>query len=428
MQSKRVAFQVVFLAIIVSLSGCHQHIVIPMPANKGIDPGQYSIDQYTGDLNNYVTATTPGSVDLTAAKLARNTIAYGLMTQIEVVYGAYYRHLFGGKNFVAIAGDFVSLGLGSAGSIATNAATKTIFSALGTGVTGINLSIDKNYYSQQSFQVIGIAMQTRRDKLRAVIINNLNQDVASYPLTAAKRDLIAYLNSGSLAAGLQELQEEAGAATAADKTPKAVGPPVAPTNLSPNVGISTISLLWDPTPGATSYNVYSGSATGVTIASGKKLGSVSTNLYTDLSAATGVPTFYVVTAVNAAGESPISNQVSATPKTQMATPAAGIGPPTNLLVFGGDSQNKLSWTASDGAVSFNVYRQLTKGVVLLPANKIGGTVNNFTTDSTVTNGITYFYGVTAVDAAGNESVLSKEEFATPAVLTHGTPVMMFSPH
>ena len=140
-QTKYPALKLVFLASILVLSGCtrHQHVVIPMPASKDIDPGQYSLDQYTANLQSYETYTSKANIDLTAAKLARNDIAYGLMTQIEVVYGAYYRRLFGGKNTVAIVGDFVSLGLGSAGSIATNSATKRLSTHYGV-VAGSGLA------------------------------------------------------------------------------------------------------------------------------------------------------------------------------------------------------------------------------------------------------------------------------------------------
>jgi len=139
------------------------------------------------------------------------------MAQIDVVYGQYYNRLFSRKNFLGVGGDAVTLGLSSAASIAGNPATKTLLSALGTGVSGLSLSIDKNYFAQQTFQVIGIAMQTRRDKVRNYVVTKLESNTTDYPLAAAKRDLIAYFNAGTLPGGLQELQEEAGVATSPNK-------------------------------------------------------------------------------------------------------------------------------------------------------------------------------------------------------------------
>jgi hypothetical protein len=51
--------------------------------------------------------------------------------------------------------------------------------------------------------------------------------VLEYPLTAVKRDLVLYLYAGSLPGGLQEIQKEAGAASAAtDSQAKPAGAPV----------------------------------------------------------------------------------------------------------------------------------------------------------------------------------------------------------
>jgi hypothetical protein len=207
-------------ATLVSHLGCGpKKNQLKLPSTAMVDPSQYSLEQYKIDLGKYDAAST-----LAEKTQARNNIAYGLMTQIEEFYGAYYKKLFGGRNSVAVAGDAVTLGLGAAGAIATNSATQAIFAALNTGLNGLSLSIDKNFYAQQSFQVIGTAMQTRRDKLRKQIMAHLTSDDATkYPLTAAKRDLIEYWNAGTLAYGLQELQEEAGTASAVSKglvTPK----------------------------------------------------------------------------------------------------------------------------------------------------------------------------------------------------------------
>jgi hypothetical protein len=84
------------------------------------------------------------------------------MSDIEVVYGQYTTGLFSGKGQAGVLGDVVQLGLTAASTIAAPVRTKTIFSALATALGGVNLSFDKNFFAQQSFAIIGIAMQTRR--------------------------------------------------------------------------------------------------------------------------------------------------------------------------------------------------------------------------------------------------------------------------
>ncbi len=71
----------------------------------------------------------------------------------------------------------------------------------------------------------------------------------------------------------------------------------------------------------------------------------------------------------------------------------------------------LSWTASTSTVSgYNVYRSTTSGAGYAKINgSLVGTVNY--SDSTVQNGVTYYYVTTAVDSSGNESTYSNEASA-----------------
>ncbi|MCC5468660.1 LamG-like jellyroll fold domain-containing protein [Pelosinus baikalensis] len=88
-----------------------------------------------------------------------------------------------------------------------------------------------------------------------------------------------------------------------------------------------------------------------------------------------------------------------------------IDAPTNLTASAGDSQVSLSWNAVEGAASYNVKRSTTAGgpYTTIATNVTGASY----VDSTVTNGTTYYYVVTAVDSNGNESASSNEASATP---------------
>ncbi len=162
-----------------------------------------------------------------------------------------------------------------------------------------------------------------------------------------------------------------------------------PTNLTASAGDTQVSLSWSAVSGATGYNVKRSTTTGgpyTTVTSSVY------NSYTDSSVTNGTTYYYVVSAVNAGGESGNSNEVSATP--QVAVPAA----PTNLTATAGDSQVSLSWTASDTATSYNVKRaSSTGGPYTSIANGITGTSY---VDSTAVNGTTYYYVVSAVNAGG----------------------------
>lgn len=82
----------------------------------------------------------------------------------------------------------------------------------------------------------------------------------------------------------------------------------------------------------------------------------------------------------------------------------------NLVASAGNAEVNLSWNAIDGAVGYNVKRSNTKGG---PYTTIasGVTDTNYV-DTAVTNGVTYYYVVTAITGTG-ESAKSNEAAATP---------------
>ncbi|MDB5238684.1 MAG: fibronectin type protein [Candidatus Parcubacteria bacterium] len=114
---------------------------------------------------------------------------------------------------------------------------------------------------------------------------------------------------------------------------------------------------------------------------------------------------YYVTAVNTAGESASSSPSS-------ATPATVPGSPTGLGATRGDTQISLSWTApaSDGGSSVTSYNVYVSGGAL--ATTTSGTTATITG---LTNGVSYSYYVTAVNALG-ESASSSIASATPAAV------------
>lgn len=87
--------------------------------------------------------------------------------------------------------------------------------------------------------------------------------------------------------------------------------PAAPTGVNAVAGSGQVVLSWSNDSSTTGNNVYWASSPGVTIANGTKIAGATSPL-TDLKPA-GAPVFYVVTATNANGESPVSAEVTATP-------------------------------------------------------------------------------------------------------------------
>ena len=87
------------------------------------------------------------------------------------------------------------------------------------------------------------------------------------------------------------------------------------------------------------------------------------------------------------------------------------GSPTNLVATAGSGLVNLAWSASSGAASYQVYRSTTSGTFNYATADATVTTTSFK-DEGLTNGITYYYVVRAVNAAG-ASTSSNQALATP---------------
>jgi fibronectin type 3 domain-containing protein len=182
-----------------------------------------------------------------------------------------------------------------------------------------------------------------------------------------------------------------------------VTPPATPSGVTATAGNAQVSLTWTSVSGATSYQV----KRSVTSGSGyTQVGTPTTASFTDTGLTNGTTYYYVVSAVNSAGESANSTEQSATPVLPIPTA------PTNVTATAGDTQVNLSWTASANAASYHVKRSTTNGSGYAQVSAPTGTSFN---DTGLTNGTTYYYVVTALNASG-ESANSSQVSATPAAM------------
>ena len=205
--------------------------------------------------------------------------------------------------------------------------------------------------------------------------------------------------------GSSPLSNEASAMPVA---PPAVPP--APANLGAAAGDQRVVLTWAASTGAASYNLYRGTSAGGEAAAPVKT-LITGTTYTDMGLTNGVTYFYKVAAVNTAGTSGSSNEAKATPVAPPAVPPA----PANLGAAAGDQRVVLTWAASTGAASYNLYRGTSAGGESATPVKTLITGTTYT-DMGLTNGVTYFYKVAALNNAGTSGA-SNEASAAPSAPT-----------
>jgi alpha-L-fucosidase 2 len=168
------------------------------------------------------------------------------------------------------------------------------------------------------------------------------------------------------------------------------------------ISSSRIDLSWSASPDAQYYTVKRANVSGgsyLVIAD-----NLNTNQYSDTGLAGGTTYYYVVSASNAQGHSGDSAEVSAATKN---------GPPpvpTNLSATPDNAKVWLSWSVSAGAVSYNLKRATTVGGPYLTI--ASPTANSFT-DTSVSNGTSYYYRVSAVKGS-LESADSRPMSALPS--------------
>jgi fibronectin type 3 domain-containing protein len=184
-------------------------------------------------------------------------------------------------------------------------------------------------------------------------------------------------------------------------TPAPPALPAAPTGLSAAPGDSKVLLSWAASATASGFSVLRSIAAG---GSYTVIGSATTTTYTDSGVTNGTTYYYVVQATNSAGASGYSNQAS-------ATPAGPPSPPAKVTASAGNQSVALSWSASAGAIGYNVLRSTSSGG---PYAAVASAVASTTyTDSSVINGTTYYYVIQATNGTGT-SGNSDQAAATPS--------------
>ena len=183
--------------------------------------------------------------------------------------------------------------------------------------------------------------------------------------------------------------EESSYSSQAYATP--IAPPSAPTGLLVQLGNTQATLSWSASATATSYNVKRSTVNGNGYST---VGTVTGLSFNDSGLVNNTTYYYVISALNAGGESPNSSQVVLTPSANLPLAPAG------LVALADNQQIKLSWSASSAAISYNVKRSTISGGPYITLSSSGAVTTTSYIDSPITNGTNYYYVISAVNANG----------------------------
>lgn len=197
-----------------------------------------------------------------------------------------------------------------------------------------------------------------------------------------------------------------------DDLPQPPSVPTAPITISGVGGVGQVTLSWKSVSNATAYNLYYATRPGVTIANGTKISAVTTP-YVQTGLAAGSTFYYMITALNSAGESAGSVEISATTAVTEPLPILPTKP-GNVIALGGTRQVTLSWSPVTNATSYNLYYSTGSNGVTTANGILVTDVTSPAVLGDLTAGTTYNYIVTAVNSAG-ESAASEQVAATTLI-------------
>ncbi|OPH61204.1 hypothetical protein BC351_14750 [Paenibacillus ferrarius] len=189
--------------------------------------------------------------------------------------------------------------------------------------------------------------------------------------------------------------------------PHLVAPP-APNLQSASAGDASVTLDWSPVKGATIYNIFGSTESDSYLA---PIATVSGSVYKyEIIGLTNDTKYYFkVQAANEAGGSPLSNELSVTPKVNAP------GAPTDLQAKAGIGTIQLSWNGVNSATGYKIYMSTISGSYGSVSDAVYSTVtgNGYNAElKGLTPGTVYYFVVKAVNASG-DSDPSNEASATP---------------
>ena len=225
---------------------------------------------------------------------------------------------------------------------------------------------------------LGNAVNAMNGAVRVGVLNTSNNTIT--PAANATSNRIFAMTSANIQSAFLQL------------VPGAVPNP--PASLSAAAGNAQVTLTWPAVSGATTYNVKRSLTSGGPYAN--VMTGVTATTFTNTGLTNGTQYFYVITALNASGESAISPQASATPSAGGGTTggATATGAIANASPWFNELQVRLANTQIITSLTVTVNVARTTGTSLSGQyNTVGGQIAQ--SSSSTTTALTYTWTLNA---------------------------------
>ncbi len=153
-------------------------------------------------------AITIDSVNLTED--LRNRTMEDLIFLIDGNYHQFENELYRGRALFDTATDLAIIGLGAAGALVAVTGTQAILAAISGGIGGARVSINKNFFREQSTNALISTMRASRKAKLKLMRDAQLLSVKDYPMSRALVDIAEYYNSGTIIGAFESIISEAG--------------------------------------------------------------------------------------------------------------------------------------------------------------------------------------------------------------------------
>ena len=154
------------------------------------------------------------SVDDGEKQSLRNELVAGLTLLIDNEYEYFASRMLGVRAFVNTGLDTASGGLAIASTLVSHVETGKLLAGIGAGLLGLRLSVDKEFFYEQSSPILVAQMEHDRAAAFAKLKEGLSKLPASYPMAVAIRDVGLYYQSGTLVHAFAELSKRVNSGSA----------------------------------------------------------------------------------------------------------------------------------------------------------------------------------------------------------------------